>query len=88
MTETSVVNASPLIYLSRANLLDLLQIISTEIIVPQPVADEILQRGLNDVTAQAIQHNDWLKVVPPSAIPPEITSWSLGLGESSVWLWL
>lgn len=84
MIETSVINASPLIYLSRANLLNLLQTISSEIIIPQPVADEILQRGSSDVTAQAIRQNDWLQVVPPPSIPPKITSWSLGLGESSV----
>jgi predicted nucleic acid-binding protein len=82
--ENSAINASPLIYLSRANLLDLLKIISDEIIIPQPVADEILRRGTNDITARAIRQNDWLKIVPPPAIPPEIISWSLGLGESSV----
>lgn len=84
MIENSAINASPLIYLSRANLLDLLKIISDEIIIPQPVADEILRRGTNDITARAIRENDWLKIVPPPAIPPEIISWSLGLGESSV----
>lgn len=84
MIENSVINASPLIYLSRANLLDLLQLISDRTIVPQPVADEILRRGADDITAQAIRENDWLKIVPPPAIPPEITSWSLGFGESSV----
>lgn len=84
MAENSIINASPLIYLSRAGLLDLLQIISPEIFVPQAVADEILQRGAADITAQAIQKIAWLKSVPTPLIPPEILAWSLGAGESAV----
>ncbi len=41
VAERTVVNASPLIFLSRAGLLDLLQLLSSEIIVPEIVATEI-----------------------------------------------
>ncbi|MCM3900761.1 MAG: hypothetical protein ND866_03575 [Pyrinomonadaceae bacterium] len=54
MAELAVVNASPLIFLSRAGLLDLLQLLSSEIIVPEIVAREIRFRGESDPTAQAI----------------------------------
>ena len=84
MDENPVINASPLIYLSRSGLLDLLQIISFEIVVPEIVADEILRRGASDITAQAIRQTEWLKIVPAPAIQPEILAWSLGAGESSV----
>lgn len=87
MAEKSVINASPLIYLSRAGLLNMLQVISPEIVVPQTVAAEILQRGATDITAQAIRQNDWLKVLPTPAVPPEIIAWSLGAGESAVLSW-
>ena len=87
MAENPVVNASPLIYLSRAGLLDILQIISPEIVVPQTVAMEILRRGAADITAQAIRQNTWLKVSSTLAVPPEITAWSLGAGESAVLSW-
>ena len=87
MAERPSINASPLIYLSRAGLLDLLQVIAPEIVVPQTVAAEILRRDATDVTAQAIQQNDWLKVLQTPPIPPEITAWSLGAGESAVLSW-
>ena len=54
MAERAVVNASPLIFLTRAALLDLLQVISSEIIVPEIVATEIGIRGVSDPTARAI----------------------------------
>ena len=41
VAEPAVVNASPLIFLSRAGLLDLLQLLSSEIIIPETVATEI-----------------------------------------------
>ncbi|MGI8642343.1 MAG: DUF3368 domain-containing protein [Pyrinomonadaceae bacterium] len=87
MAENPVINASPIIYLSRSGLLDLLQIISPEIVVPEAVAAEILQRGTGDITAQAIRQTNWLKVVPTPIIQPKILAWSLGAGESSVLAW-
>ncbi len=87
MAELPSINASPLIYLSRAGLLDLLQVIAPEIVVPQTVAAEILRRGVADVTVLAIRQNDWLKITPTPPVPPEITAWSLGAGESAVLSW-
>ena len=62
MAEPAVVNASPLIFLSRAGLIDLLKVISAEIIVPEIVAAEINVRGKDDPTAQAIANTGWLTV--------------------------
>lgn len=87
MAERAVVNASPLIFLSRAGLLDLLQLISSEIIVPEIVAKEIEIRGESDPTAQAIGSTAWLLVTPTPPVPTQIQSWGLGPGESSVLAW-
>jgi predicted nucleic acid-binding protein len=54
VAESAVVNASPLIFLSRAGLIDLLQLISAKVIAPESVATEIEVRGKCDPTAQAL----------------------------------
>ena len=78
VAERAVVNASPLIFLSRAGLLDLLQLISSEVIVPKIVASEIDVRGPSDPTAQAIANTAWLVVTQTQPVPPQIQAWGLG----------
>lgn len=87
MAERPAVNASPLIYLSRAGLLDLLRLLAPEIVVPNAVAMEILRRGQSDPTAQALSQTSWLSVVSTPQIPASIQAWGLGVGESSVLAW-
>jgi predicted nucleic acid-binding protein len=87
VAERPAVNASPLIYLSKAGLIHLLQLISEEIIIPKPVASEIQQRGASDLTVQAIANTPWLKIVETPPVPEIIQSWDLGAGESSVLTW-
>ncbi len=79
-----VVNASPLIFLARASLLDLLSLLGTEIVVPAAVAMEIRQRPMTDVTVRALDTLDWLVIKPTEAPPASIQSWDLGAGESAV----
>lgn len=87
VAERAVVNASPLIFLSRSGLLDLLQLISSEIIVPEIVAAEIEVRGKSDPTAQALASSPWLVVTQTPPVPSQIQAWALGPGESSVLSW-
>jgi predicted nucleic acid-binding protein len=84
VADKAIINASPLIFLSRSHHLDLLQAFAREIWVPEPVAREILHRGQQDITAKAIEQIDWLITQPVSHIPTTITEWRLGVGESSV----
>ena len=64
MAEKPAVNASPLIFLARGDLLSLLKIAGDEVVVPAAVAEEIQQRGPDDPTVQAIEKTSWLAVVP------------------------
>jgi predicted nucleic acid-binding protein len=89
VTEKAIINASPLIFLSRSHHLNLLQAFADNIWIPEPVASEILQRGQQDITARAIEKTAWLIVRPAPIITTIISEWRLGIGESSVvyWLW-
>lgn len=78
-----MINASPLIFLARSGHLDLLTAFADEVWVPEPVANEILCRGEEDVTANAIRQTDWL-ITKAVSIPSRIMVWRLGLGESAV----
>lgn len=54
VAESAVVDSSPLIFLSKAGLLDFLRLTASEILVPESVAEEIRRHGLDDVTARAL----------------------------------
>ncbi len=80
----AVINASPLIFLSRSRHLDLLKVFAEDVWVPEAVATEIQQRGPEDITARALAETEWLTVKPAKTIPIAIAEWRLGAGESAV----
>lgn len=84
VADRAIINASPLIFLSRAGHLDLLQVFANEVWVPDPVASEIRQRGPGDVSARMLDTTDWLHGVPAPSLPETVADWRLGAGESSV----
>jgi predicted nucleic acid-binding protein len=87
VAERPVINASPLIFLSKGGLIDFLQLLGDEILVPSAVAVEIQQRGIDDPTVLALTQTNWLVVVETPPILEIIQSWDLGKGESSVLTW-
>jgi predicted nucleic acid-binding protein len=84
VAEIAVINASPLIFLSRGRCLNLLQLVADSILVPESVAGEIRAKGNRDPTAQALVSTPWLHTTDSVSTPPIIMSWGLGAGESSV----
>jgi predicted nucleic acid-binding protein len=87
LAERPAVNASPLIYLAGADLLNFLQLVGPEIVVPRPVAEEIRAGGSMDAAARALGSAPWLTIVDAPQVPPAIQAWDLGDGESSVLAW-
>jgi predicted nucleic acid-binding protein len=79
-----IVNTSPLVFLVRAGLLEMLRAGDHEVVVPEPVIVEIRGHGEDDPTVKAIREVDWLTVVPGPVVPKEIRAWDLGPGESAV----
>ena len=87
VAEAPAVNASPLIYLARAGLLDFLQLVAERVVVPAAVIDEIQRRGLTDITVQALQNTAWVVRIDNPPIPRVIQAWDLGDSESAVLAW-
>ena len=81
------IDASPLIFLTKAKLLELLEYFYEEVVVPSAVSEEIREYGIEDLTVQALSQTDWLKVVPAVSVPEKVRSSHLGRGESSVLAW-
>ncbi len=82
-----VINASPLILLAKVGQTDLLAKLTTELIVPDQVAREIMAGPVEDPSV------DWLEgpgagfIVPSAPSTASIAAWDLGAGESSVLDW-
>ncbi len=87
MAEPAAVNASPLICLGRAGLLDLLRLAAPAVVVPTTVADEIARGTGGDRLLASMRQESWLSVVEPPPISPTVAAWDLGAGESGVLAW-
>ena len=83
MAEHWVLNASPLIVLARIGRQNLLPALADQIVVPQAVAAEIQAGPAQDQARQALATGQFTIVDTPSP-PPELLSWDLGSGETSV----
>jgi predicted nucleic acid-binding protein len=83
VSEYLVVNASPLISLARIGQIELLEKLASAVAVPQAVVSEVLAGPPGDAARLAIE-SGWGERVRAEAIPPPVTEWSLGAGESEV----
>ena len=84
MGKAVVTNASPLIFLSRGEHLELLKHFADRVLVPEPVADEVRKKGAADVSTKALAEVPWIETVRTPTVPEVVLEWGLGLGESSV----
>jgi len=84
LSSVAVADASPLILLSRADYLQLLKLLDPPIQVPDTVAQEIRQKGEEDITVQTLNRDSRLEIVRAPPIPVTISRRDLGAGESAV----
>lgn len=82
--EKSVLNASPLIVLFRANLEYLLPKLFREICIPGAVWDEVTGGGHHDEPVSGLLNVEWARKVRVPEISSRVASWDLGAGESEV----
>jgi predicted nucleic acid-binding protein len=73
-----------LILLAKVGQLELLRIGECEVLLPEPVQNEIEAHGATDPVAEAISALPWLVVVPGPSIPDRIAAWKLATRESAV----
>jgi predicted nucleic acid-binding protein len=79
-----VVNASPIIFLNRLGLLDLLNEPGLVVLVPESVLNELARLGPKDPATVAVRSTPWLHFVPSPEIPDFLRAWNLGAGEAAV----
>ena len=79
-----VVNASPVILLSRVGQFDLLLRLGPPVVIPEAAVLEIQRRGTTDSAVRALAHATWLASVDPGPIPAKVAAFGLGDGETAV----
>ena len=79
-----VVNASPLIFLSRIDRLSLLPQLAAGVVVPAAVLREVLAGKDLHPELTTLGEASWLRVEPDVPLPEEIAAWDLGAGEAQV----
>lgn len=78
-----VFDASPLIALGKAGLLDLPQRVAIEGLIPEDVVAEVMAGDETDPARRWLEAGAPFPIVPV-AVAPIVTAWNLGPGESAV----
>jgi predicted nucleic acid-binding protein len=79
-----VSNTSPILYLTKIDLIEKIYFPITDFIIPKGVKEEILAGTENDSAKKWIQSPDNKIQIISSQVRSEITSWDLGKGETEV----
>lgn len=82
MPERWVINASPLIVLSKINHQHLIAQLADKVVVPQAVVDEINAGPVDDPARQFLSGLPFPLVKPETE--PVVLAWDLGAGETAV----
>jgi predicted nucleic acid-binding protein len=82
-----VVNASPLILLTKVSHIFLLHELCSELVIPSGVSKEILNGPANDPTRIWLNEKGTSSIRDLKQVDPVVAAWDLGLGESQVISW-
>lgn len=87
MVNRWVVNASPIISLTKIDRIHLLSQLCDEMVIPQGVADEISLGGYHDSAVTWLRQvgQSFTQTVPETDL--QVASWDLGIGEGQVLSW-
>ncbi len=84
MPTRRIVNASPLILLTKIGQIELLDAEGVNVVVPTPVLQEVSNLDPSDPVVRAIHDAGWSIVTPSGPIPASFGRWKLDSGEGSV----
>jgi predicted nucleic acid-binding protein len=79
-----IVNASPLILLTKIGRIDLLQAEGVEVIVPMVVLEEVSCADPSDPAVRAIHEAGWQVETLSDPVPDSVKRWGLDAGEEAV----
>lgn len=79
-----VINASPIISLAKIDCAGFLLKISSKLVIPEGVAQEILCCTHQDAAVKWISAKHLQELILPVEVPAIISEWNLGKGESQV----
>lgn len=83
----AVCNASPVIVLAKAGLIDVLRSLFDHVVITQAVVQEINAGGKEDPGAQAVAGTSWLEQVELDPKPSGLSVIYLGAGEAETIEW-
>jgi predicted nucleic acid-binding protein len=78
------VNASPIIFLTRVGLLEVLNEPGIPVVLPDEVLSELGRLSPHDPAALAARQTAWLQIVPSPPLPLSVRAWNLDAGEAAV----
>ncbi len=87
MVKRWVVNASPIISLTKIGRIELLPKLCDDLIIPQGVADEIQLGGYTDSAVTWLREAGREFIQPAPDLDSRVGNWDLGMGESQVLSW-
>lgn len=82
--EIWIINASPLILLGKLGRIDLLESLAQQVIVPHAVFREVAAGATGDTAMEVALGWATPRVQDDILVPPSISAWDLGAGESQV----
>ncbi len=80
----AMVNASPLICLAKAGLLNALLGVFPKVCIPRAVYDEVMDGPDDDCARLFLQKSEGYTIVEPGVMNEVVRDWDLGAGETAV----
>ena len=87
MAERWVINASPIILLAKAEVIQFLPQVCDQLIIPAGTVEEVYRGEMGDAGRVWLEGGGKKFVVAPVSTPPLVAAWDLGLGETQVLSW-